>query len=80
MSQQAPTIDKWIRQVEQAIVSLARDALGGATTQVVARDVELPSQPSGAYIPLINGKDSIQIGLVSDVWGCQVLAKALLQS
>jgi hypothetical protein len=57
---------------------VAATVLGGMSFAVVPGAAEAVSGAHGAYIGLVAQEEPIQVGLLADAAGCQLLAKALL--
>jgi len=64
--------------LEVAFQEVAATALGLPPFSIKARLEEPPPGAQGAYLALVTGQSSIQIGIASDEAGCQALAKGLL--
>ena len=77
MSLVAIDLDEWMAVMAQAAGDIARGALGWPGCQV-SDEPCVPAPTCGAYVPLIDHGAQLQIGLVADDEGCQLLARALL--
>src|SRR5207249_3634152 len=74
-----PPIDirEWVHVVALAATEIAQGALGWSGCQL--RDAAPAGrEPNcGAYIPLVDTTESLQLALVADEAGCQAMARAL---
>lgn len=70
-------LEDWIEATAASVVELTA-AIGVGTCAQSAVPLLGPSEPSGAYIPLVGARISVQVGLQSDDEGCRAMSKALL--
>jgi len=73
----APALD-WA-EVAQAVSEVVGSSVGWETPASVARRAGIPSDLSGAFIPLAGEGMAIQLGLTGTDASCRMLAAALLQ-
>ncbi len=73
-------LSQWMQAVEEGARSIATEAMGQESFEVVSRDDRIPEGMPGAFIPLVAAHEAVQIGLVSSNAGCLALARHLLQA
>lgn len=72
-------LNVWQAAVEAGVEAVARDGMGFTNVEVISRTDQIPEGMPGAFIPLIAPNESVQVGIVSSIEGCTMLARALLQ-
>ncbi len=72
-------LNVWQTAVEAGVEAVARDGMGFSEVEVMSRTDQIPEGMPGAFIPLIAPTESVQVGIVSSIEGCTMLARALLQ-
>ncbi len=71
-------IQDWLDAVIEASDELASVALGLDNTELIGIKEAPPENDGSAYIALVGEKTSIQLGILSNKEGCQLMARTLL--
>jgi len=64
--------------LEDAFAEVARTALGQGEVSPQGHQDAPPPRWQGAYIGLVAGQGSLQLGIAADEGGCQLLARSLM--
>jgi hypothetical protein len=74
----ALSIGRWLAAAEEAANEVALCSLACSAKSVGPAANHPPAGTFGAYIPMLNDDDSVDIGLVASDESCQALARAFL--
>lgn len=78
MSGGATSIQNWLEASKKSAEELANVALGFDDFEILGEDKSLPVNQEAAFVALIGDTTSVQVGIASNMEGCQALSRALL--
>ncbi len=78
MNEQMASAREWLDSAISASEEIATVALGLEGVELVGIRKEPPDEQGSAHIALVGEQNSVQIGIASNINGCQELARTLL--
>ncbi|MDP6839465.1 MAG: chemotaxis protein CheX, partial [Planctomycetota bacterium] len=70
--------EQWLTVALEALKDSALGSFAAEGVFVTPEDSALAAEHSGAYVPLMAGDESMQVGLLTSEAGCEALTRALL--
>lgn len=73
------SLNVWQGAVEAGATDISRDGFNFQGFEVLERCGTIPEGMPGSFIPLVADNESVQVGIVSSMAGCELMARSLMQ-
>ena len=74
----ALSVEHWLSIAIEATAETVTGTLACTSFSITDRNAKMPGHSAGAYLPLLSGRELMNVGLLSSEDGCKALTRAML--